>query len=44
MGGTLLAQGWSLGTVYGLVACPTIMSGAAIVLLGALRRRAAASR
>jgi AAHS family 4-hydroxybenzoate transporter-like MFS transporter len=39
MGGAMLAQGWGLETVYGLVAIPALISGAAILLLGMLSRR-----
>ena len=34
MGGVMLAQGWSLGTVYGVVAIPVVISGSAILALG----------
>jgi AAHS family 4-hydroxybenzoate transporter-like MFS transporter len=34
MGGVMLAQGWSLGTVYGVVAIPVLISGSAILALG----------
>ena len=34
LGGVMLAQGWSLGTVYGVVAVPVLISGAAILALG----------
>jgi MFS transporter, AAHS family, 4-hydroxybenzoate transporter len=34
MGGVMLAQGWSLGTVYGFVAIPAVISGSAILALG----------
>jgi AAHS family 4-hydroxybenzoate transporter-like MFS transporter len=37
MGGAMLAQGWTLATVYGLVAIPAAISGLAILLLGVLR-------
>ena len=40
LGGAMLAQGWGLPTVYGLVAIPAVISGAAILILGspAVRR------
>ena len=34
IGGAMLAQGWGLGTVYGLVAIPALVSSAAIAILG----------
>jgi AAHS family 4-hydroxybenzoate transporter-like MFS transporter len=39
IGGSMLARGWSLALVYGLVSLPVLLSGAAILALGALRRR-----
>lgn len=42
IGGTMLAQGWALGTVYGVVAIPVLVAGAAILRFGVLRRRRAA--
>ena len=30
----MLAQGWGLPTVYGLVAIPAVIAGAAILVLG----------
>jgi AAHS family 4-hydroxybenzoate transporter-like MFS transporter len=44
MGGAMLARGWSLAAVYGLVAIPTLISGTAILVLGLSRRRATESR
>jgi AAHS family 4-hydroxybenzoate transporter-like MFS transporter len=38
MGGAMLAQGWGLGTVYTLVAIPVIVSGTALLTLGAARK------
>ena len=34
MGGVMLAQGWSLGMVYGVIAIPVVISGSAILALG----------
>jgi AAHS family 4-hydroxybenzoate transporter-like MFS transporter len=34
MGGVMLGQGWTLGTVYGVVAIPAVISGVSIVALG----------
>jgi AAHS family 4-hydroxybenzoate transporter-like MFS transporter len=39
LGGTMLAQGWGLPTVYGLVAIPAAVSGMAMFALGILRRK-----
>jgi AAHS family 4-hydroxybenzoate transporter-like MFS transporter len=39
VGGTMLAQGWALGTVYTMVAIPVVIASAAIFLLGRVRRR-----
>jgi hypothetical protein len=36
MGGALLAQGWPLEIVYGLVAIPAVLSGLAMLVLGGL--------
>jgi AAHS family 4-hydroxybenzoate transporter-like MFS transporter len=38
-GGAMLAQGWGLPTVYGLVAIPALIAAAAILVLGVLYRR-----
>jgi AAHS family 4-hydroxybenzoate transporter-like MFS transporter len=38
IGATMLAQGWGFGTVYGMVAVPAVISAAAILVLGALRK------
>jgi AAHS family 4-hydroxybenzoate transporter-like MFS transporter len=43
MGGAMLAQGWGLEKVYGLVAIPVLVSGLAILLLGVLSRRVTAA-
>jgi len=43
VGGMMLTQGWGLGTVYGLVAIPVSIAGAAILTLGVSRRRALSS-
>jgi AAHS family 4-hydroxybenzoate transporter-like MFS transporter len=40
LGGVMLAQGWGLGTVYGLVAIPVVIASAALLALGAVRRHA----
>ena len=37
-GGSMLAQGWGLPTVYSLVAIPVVIAGTAILVLGAFRR------
>lgn len=39
MGGALLAQGWGMGTVYGLVAIPAVFSALAIGGMGRFRER-----
>jgi AAHS family 4-hydroxybenzoate transporter-like MFS transporter len=39
VGGTMLAQGWALGTVYGIVAIPVLIASAAVFRLGTVRRR-----
>ena len=39
IGGVMLAQGWALGTVYGLVAIPVVIAGLAILIVGDTRRR-----
>jgi hypothetical protein len=39
----MLTQGWGLGTIYGLVAIPVSVAGAAILTLGVSRRRALSS-
>jgi AAHS family 4-hydroxybenzoate transporter-like MFS transporter len=44
IGGGMLALGWGLATIYGLVAIPALISGLAILVLGWLRRRAADHR
>ena len=43
-GGAMLARGWGLPTVYGLVAIPAVMAGAAILVLGAAQRQAVSQR
>ena len=43
VGGLMLMQGWGLGTVYGLVAIPVLIAGAAILTLGVSRRLAPSS-
>jgi AAHS family 4-hydroxybenzoate transporter-like MFS transporter len=43
IGGAMLAQGWSLGTVYGLVAIPALISGSAILTVGFLNARSTLS-
>ncbi len=37
-GGAMLSQGWSLPTVYGLVAIPAVLAGAAILAMGIIHR------
>ena len=39
VGGVMLAQGWALGAVYGLVAIPVVIAGMAILIVGDTRRR-----
>ena len=39
VGGVMLAQGWALGAVYGLVAIPVVIAGMAILVVGDTRRR-----
>jgi AAHS family 4-hydroxybenzoate transporter-like MFS transporter len=39
VGGAMLAQGWALGTVYGLVAIPVVVAGVAILIVGDTSRR-----
>jgi len=38
LGGGMLALGWEVTTVYALVAIPAVVSGAALLTLGAIRR------
>jgi AAHS family 4-hydroxybenzoate transporter-like MFS transporter len=39
VGGVMLAQGWALGTVYGLVALPVVIAAVAILIVGDTSRR-----
>jgi AAHS family 4-hydroxybenzoate transporter-like MFS transporter len=43
VGGLMLTQGWGLGTVYGLVAIPVSIAGAAILTLGVSNRAVAST-
>jgi AAHS family 4-hydroxybenzoate transporter-like MFS transporter len=38
-GGAMLAQGWSLPTIYSLVAIPAVISATAILVLGVVTPR-----
>ena len=39
LGGAMLALGWTVTTVYALVAIPALVSAAALLILGATERR-----